>query len=286
MDKLPSCTRRVALLLSGFLLCNPAGAGEIDPAAASKPQVVTVTGHFYSDLRPYSWYLPGIREFNKYHHLAPDGELRFGLVSASSKKPLPLAQARLESTSWLGEDWTLDLPVNEDGWFTIPDSEEAERRRADVVISRRSMASVTWAIEVHTPSLPPQAYRLGDLRLECRVYLAIEWAKWHGRKVMGQDARGVTKPPMDAACGRRWVFFNTRPWPRLQAYVLSEGERKVRHELNGWFINSRSFSLDLSQDEGSSPWSDDARIEFVFYDNSHWQPLKPPEPAPEPVPAP
>ncbi|TFW35658.1 hypothetical protein [Massilia horti] len=281
MGKRNSVKRRAVVLLSGGILCNLADAQEIDSASASETPVVTITGNFSSDLRPYSRYLPGIREFEQYHQLAPAAELRFCMVTGSfPMKPLRLTKARLEK-GFLWNAWSEDLPVQEDGWFTISESEEAERRNANVVVSRRNAASARWVIDVHTPGLPPQVYRLGDLRLECRVYLAIEWAVWHGRLVMGRERDDVNTPPMDAACsGQRWVFVNTRPWPRLQAYVLSEGKRMVRHELNGLRINITSFSLDLSQDEGSPLWSDDARVEFVFFDDSHWvgKPVKAPGP--------
>lgn len=271
---LPVRKRHVSTLLSCLLICNPAAAQAEDPAAAPKPQVVTITGNFSTDLRPYSWYLPGIREFRQHHHLAPGAQLRFGLVSGLTRKPLQLAQARLEKRV-LWSDWTQDLAVDEEGWFTLPESGEAERRNADVMISRRSSANVTWVADVLTPGLPARTYRLGDLRLECRVYLAIEWDRWRGRKVMGQEARGVTTPPMDAACGGpRWIFVNVRPWPKLQAYVLHDGERKIGYELNGWPINAKYLPLELPQDKGMPPWPDDTLVEFVFYDKSHWQALQ------------
>lgn len=265
---------RLSTLLSCLLACNLAGAQAEYPAATLKPQVVTITGNFSTELRPYSWYLPGIREFRRYHHLAPGAELRFGLVSGLTSKPLQLAQARLEKRT-LWNEWTQDVPVDEEGWFTLPYSEEAERRNADVMISRRSGADVKWVADVLTPGLPPRTYRLGDLRLECRVYLAIEWDRWRGRKVMGQEAHGVTVPPIDAACGGpRWVFVNSRPWPKLRAYVLHGGERKIGYELKGWPISAKYLPLELPQDKGMPAWSDDTLVEFMFYDNSHWQAVK------------
>jgi hypothetical protein len=266
--------RQAATLLSCLLMCKLAAAQADDPAAAPKPQVVTITGNFSTDLRPYSWYLPGLREFRQYRRLAPHAALRFGLVSASTGKPLPLLQARLEKRD-LWKEWIQDLPVDQEGWFTLPESEEAERRNANVMISRRSSANVSWMIDVQTPGLPPRTYRLGDLRLECRVYLAIEWDKWRGAKVMGQEAHGVRTPPMDAACGGpRWIFLNTRPWPRLESYLLRDGERRIGYEVKGWPISAKSLPLELAQDEGSPPWSDDTLVEFVFRDNSRWQAVK------------
>lgn len=270
--------RRTAALLSGLVSAlapyGGAGAQAVDTA---QPAVVAVTGHYASELRAYSRFLPGIREFEHFHDLAPATRLRFGLVTPSfPMKPLPLAQARLESSSFWSS-WSQDLPVEEDGWFTIPDSKEAEQRDADVVVSRRKGSDARWVIDVHTPGLPPQVYRLGDLRLECRVYLAIEWAVWHGRLLMGRPHSGLTQPPMDAACsGPRWIFFNTRPWPRLRAYVLREAGRSERHELNGLPINTEAFQLALKQTADTPPWSDGARVEFEFYDSSHWAALSPP----------
>lgn len=251
------------------MTCSLAAAQAGEPGAPSP--VVKVTGHYSSELRAYSRFLPGIREFNRFHQLAPDTTLRFGLVTNSfPMKPLPLALARLES-GYLWTSWSEALPVDEDGWFTMPESAEAERRGADVVVSRRNGSDAKWVIDIHTPGLSPQVYRLGDLRLECRVYLAIEWGVWHGRLVMGREQRGVTRPPMDAACGgQHWIFINTRPLPRLRAYVLSEGGRKLRHALNGLPINTTAFELDLSPQGEAPPWSIDARVEFEFYDNSHW----------------
>jgi hypothetical protein len=44
----------------------------------------------------------------------------------------------------------------------------------------------------------------------------------------------------------------------------------MRHELNGLRINTTSFPLDLAPGHVAPPWSDDARVEFVFCDESHW----------------
>jgi len=174
---LPSIDR-AALLLSGLLICAPAFAQSSAPADGAAPQVVTITGQVSSDLRPYSRYRPGIVEFKRYRHLAPAAELRFGMVTGSfPMKPLPLVRARLEGQGFWNR-YEEDLPIVEDGWFTIPDvpdTVEARRGNASVVVSRRNGSSASWMIDVHTPGLPAQVYRLGDLRLECRVYLAIEW---------------------------------------------------------------------------------------------------------------
>lgn len=266
IERLPCIWRLAALIgATGMCVCVPAAA-QTTASDGAPPQVVTITADYTSELRPYTRFLPGIREFRDHHALAPAASLRFGLVTGSfPMKPLPLLKASLEPHSLLfkSTEWSEDVAVQDDGWFTLPDSPEAERRKADLVIARRSSANVSWMIDVHTPGMAPQIYRLGDLRLECRVYLAIEWAVWHGTLLMGRRSHGVTAPPMDAACGGAGsVFVNTRPWPQLQAYVLREGGRTVRHELHGLRIDRDSFSLDLAP--AAETWSDEALVEFVF----------------------
>lgn len=323
MDKLTLRLPLAALLLAGC--CASAGA------QAPEPQVVNVTGQLYRDLRPYSYYLPGVREFRQYHDLAPHADLRFGLVSGASGTPLPLKQARMESNGW-----GVDLPVVEEGWFTMPGAENDAHANADVVVSWRGGGAVTWTIDVHTAGLPYQVYRLGDLRLECRVNLAIQPAQWRGANVKDADrqperhaprrmaptrsaapvdatmeeshaarvmglAAGSSltmsemaansrafgervlarlsaqeSSPMDAACGGpASVFFNAQPWPKLDAYVISEGGRKLRREMHGWDASKQSFELDLAPAAGAPAWSDDALVEFVFQDRSHWQEATP-----------
>jgi hypothetical protein len=251
---------RAGLLLCGLAACLAARA------QAEEAPVVSVTGQVYRDLRAYSHYLPGVREFRDYHALAPDADLRFGLVSGDTGKTLPLKHAALEM-----DGAGVQLPIVEEGWFTIPEFVQEQYVNGDVVVSWRGRSAVMWVLDVHTPDLPYQVYRVGDLRLECRVYLAIEWAKSRGRRVMGQWRHQEGPKPMNAHCGGTSVFVNVQPWPKLDAYVISEGGRSVRHDMKGWAIVKDSFMLDLTSEAGAPPWSDDAHVEFVFQDRSHWQ---------------
>lgn len=257
--------------LSTVLLATCLGTPAVQadaPASDDQPaQVVKVTGQASRSLRDYRQFLPGIREYHRYRHLAPDTELRFGLVTGSfPMKPLALSKASLES-GWF---WEEPIAVQEDGWFVLPDSPEAERRRAKLVVAQRRGVHASWVLDIHTWSLPAHVYRLGDLRLECRVYLAIEWGIWKGRKVMGRIA-DLKAPPMDEQCmGGQAVFFNTRPWPRLKSYTLREGARSMRQQLPEGHNGRDSFMLQLTQGGDAPAWSDDALVEFEFYDSSRW----------------
>ena len=263
-------TVRCACLSTVLLAtCLGASAAWADaPASNDQPaQVVKVTGQASRSLRDYRQFLPGIREYRTHRQLAPETELRFGLVTGSfPMKPLPLSKASLES-GWF---WEEVIPVQEDGWFILPESPEAERRRAKLVVAQRRGVQASWVLDIHTPSLPAHIYRLGDLRLECRVYLAIEWGIWKGKKVMGKDS-AITTPPMDEQCmGGQAVFFNTRPWPRLKSYTLREGARTMHQQLDEGHNGRDSFMLRLTQGGDGHAWSDDALVEFEFYDSSRW----------------
>jgi hypothetical protein len=264
--------------LGGLALLASTAVRASETASEPPVPVIKVTANFESDLRPYKWYLPGVREYHQYQHLAPAAPLRFAMVTPSfPMKPLKISKASLEKKRWFST-WSLPLEVTEDGWFSLPISAEAEARGADVIVSRRNASNARWVIDIHTPTLPFHIYRLGDLRLECRVYLAIEWGIWKGRRVMAKmQSKPVSEPPMDALCGGDSdIFFNTRPWPRLQGYILREGERKVRYELNGLRINVEPLMLSLREPgQAAQPWSDDAQVEFIFYDKSSW--VVPPE---------
>lgn len=124
-----------------------------------------------------------------------------------------------------------------------------------------------WVIDVHSPGLPAQVYRQGDLCLECRVYLAIEWVTWRGRRLMGKPRRDGSAAPMDEHCGGPSVFVNGRPWPRLQAWVISEGGRTQR-ELAGLKTDTNALRLALDPGNGAPARSDDALVEFVSHDGS------------------
>lgn len=275
----------VALAAVLVVVCDAdaqAQAGDVD--GAGQPQVVTVTGQVYRDLRPYSHYAPGLREFWQQRHLAPKADLRFGLVSGLSGKLLPLKHARLVRTALFSSDWSRNLPLPEDGWFTIPGPQNAAFMDADIEVSWRGKGTPSWVLDVHTPDLPYRVYRLGDLRLECRVYLAIEWELKRGKTLMGQPRAAVgteamgSQTPMDFFCaGPRAVFVNTQPWPKLEAYVISEGGRSVGHLFTPPLLHE-AFQLVLEQKDGAPPWSDDALVEFVFLDKSRWQPVQAVEP--------
>jgi hypothetical protein len=66
----------------------------------------------------------------------------------------------------VGETVAMPVAVSPDHTFTLP----RDRRLLDenaIVVPNRKAGSLTWRTDIRTPALPPNARRLGDLRLEC-----------------------------------------------------------------------------------------------------------------------
>jgi hypothetical protein len=67
---------------------------------------------------------------------------------------------------------SIPLRVSPEGVFTVPRNQAAYDDKADLVLNRKKNSYRMWP-EVRTPGLPENVRRLGDLRLECKVKVAI-----------------------------------------------------------------------------------------------------------------
>ena len=71
---------------------------------------------------------------------------------------------------------TLDgapVPLAADGGFTLTRDKTAYDANADLV-SNKKRDTLRWRADIHTPGLPANVRRLGDLRLECEIRWAVE----------------------------------------------------------------------------------------------------------------
>ncbi len=67
---------------------------------------------------------------------------------------------------------TLALPVGSDALFDVPRSQQAWDANAELVLRRKRNEVRVWPY-VRTPGLADNQRRLGDLRLECQVFVAL-----------------------------------------------------------------------------------------------------------------
>jgi hypothetical protein len=129
------------------------------------------------------------------------------------------------------EGYALRLALDADGRFQVPRSQPALDADAELRLSKRRSDVRVWPY-VRSPGLPANQRRLGDIRLECQVFVAIakKEAPLHivllGNTVMlGSDWCAFMK---DAE--RAWdVAMNDLP----AAAVLREGERSTPLRVKG-----------------------------------------------------
>jgi len=156
----------IAALLLAPLLWQPVAAQDDSKDGG----VVIVNGTRSPELQPYRYMLSGLDAFDDYHELAPAAtEVRFRLRTRKSAPDD--AMDGLTVRLW-GDKTELILPLAVDHSFVLPRNSAAEDDNADVAVNKKK-SYYNWMPEVHSPGVPANMRRLGDLRLECRVLVGI-----------------------------------------------------------------------------------------------------------------
>ena len=161
-------------LLASLCTCLlPAMAQELaaapgDTARQEMQPVVDVQGTRHPDLRPYRTMLKGLDAYADHQRLAPGAPLRFMLFPATP-------QARLDGVTLhlSADNLSIPVPLAADGGFTLTRDKTAYDANADLV-SNKKRDTLRWRADIHTPGLPQNVRRLGDLRLECEIRWAVE----------------------------------------------------------------------------------------------------------------
>ncbi|OON63419.1 hypothetical protein B0920_08570 [Massilia sp. KIM] len=236
-----------SFLIGATLCCGMAAAAE--PSPPSSPDTIHVSAMRDPEVRKYQAILAGLDAFDRHHALAPQVDaLRFRVErTARATGDGPLA-ARLE-----GEDgFLLPLAIDAAGLLEVPRSEAALAADSELLLNQKRRH---YRIEPHvrTPGLPAHVRRLGDLRLECKVKVAIAKEEIGLLKTLTVNALLRTTD----WCG----FFNDRQrgfWFSTQlpasAAVLKEGERSEPLQSS-----ARGFRIPLHEGD----WSDEALVELT-----------------------
>jgi hypothetical protein len=141
----------------------------VAPAARTASlQTVYIVGSRDPDWKTYRAYLAGMRQWEQKQSLAPHAPLRFTLRPQSPQARLEGVRLRIE-----GEHTGIDVPLAPDGSFTLPVSQAAADDGASLQLNRKR-GLYRWRPDIHSPGVPANARRLGDLRLECEVRWTVE----------------------------------------------------------------------------------------------------------------
>jgi hypothetical protein len=240
--------RWLPLLLAGGVAAHAAPAEDDAP-------VVQVSALRNPEVRSYRAIVAGMDVFDARHALAPAvPQLRF-IVRARTGGAL----AGPVTVKLATDDWTVALALDTDGRFVVPRNEAAWEARAELRLDQRQyQASV--APDVRTPGLPDDRRRLGDLRLECRVQVAMAkeelgflWSAALSGALMTTDWCAWFGAPKEKRHHGWWV--PTGAPGQLVSAVLREGERSVALKVSG---------QGYSAPTGDTSWSDEAIVELAW----------------------
>lgn len=232
----------VALLLG---IGVPAAAQDSKP---DSPEEIKVNAMRDPEVRKYAAIVAGLDAFDDYHRLAPAVPvLQFRVEPRSGVDKPVLPAARLG-----GDDgFSLALAVDADGMFVVPRSQPALDANSELVLNQKRRHYRVTPV-VRSPGLPDNVRRLGDLRLECRVQVAIIkeeiplWVVLTANTILRtRDWCGFT---FDGKSG--FTFKHTQT---LNAAELVDGKRSALLETEG-----KGFRVPL----GDTSWSDDTLVEL------------------------
>jgi hypothetical protein len=242
---------RAALLFGLSLLLTGAAHAQDDVApGANREGVVHVNAIKNPEMHSYRAIAAGLDTFDDQHALAPAApQLRF----AVRRRDGAMLESDPPTAKLAGDDFTLALPVGTDALFDVPRSRQAWDANAELVLSRKRKEVRVWPY-VRTPGLADNQRRLGDLRLECQVFVTIAkkeapfWVVALANTVLLTGDWCTFFKDQD----RTWSVNVESP---LASAVLREGERTLALRVNG-----RHFELPLYD----TSWSNDALVDLAY----------------------
>lgn len=244
-----------AALATG-LLCGSqaASAGTQADAPAEAPAETGQSIHINSirnpELKSYRVMAAGLDAFDDYHALAPGArEVRFKLV-AGSRAPADAMQDLALRIA--GNETSIALPLAADGSFTLPRSAQADSEDADLVTNKKK-GNYRWQPSIHSDGVPAGMRRLGDLRLQCQVTIAIakkEIPFWI-RTLVGTLLRTTDW------CASEQLKMHTRSDQAIASATLLDGERRIALKVEK---EGRAFLSPI----GDTRYGDDTLIELLY----------------------
>ena len=225
--------------------------------------------------KSYRKMIRGMDLFDAQRSVLPNSTLRFRLLP---RKP----DTNMESIEMevIGSTVAFAVAVAPDATFTLERNSKAFDENAQVIPNRKAQ-SMTWRSDIRTPGLPPDARRLGDLRLECRVGMEAGLIS-NSSNIIGRLTQAVLDTP--AYCDRKaplYLFFADRP---LFSVALRSGNRREVLSIDKLYASSsddpglkndlpycdcevlidRTYVLPL----GDLTWPDDTLVEFEYMEDA------------------
>jgi len=232
----------------GCGIADAASAGET--SAPGNPDTIHVSAIRDAEARKYQVIVAGMDAFDKHRRLAPGADaLRFRVERQRQAEASLAPVARLEGDG----GFVLPLPLDADGEILMPRSAQALDANSELVLNQKRR---DYRIEpsIRTPGLADHVRRLGDLRLECQVRVAMAkeeiglmWTLTINSLLLTNDWCGFMKDKKV-----RFTYSTAHP---IATAFLEDGARSANIEFSG-----KRYSVPLYDPR----WSDDALIQFGF----------------------
>lgn len=235
------------ILLAAVALASCAATSAAEPPTREEAPV-RINDIKNPELKPYKVMLAGQEAFDDNRDLAPKAkELRFKLRPKEGA-----ADAIMEGLTLrlAGDDGSIPVPFDAAGTFMLPRDASAAGRNADLVLNKKK-GDYRWQPDIHSEGVPAGMRRLGDLRLECKVLVAVAkeeipfWASALVTSIL------LTRD----WCGSEKLNLLTHTPYKLKGAALVEGERRQRLHLRD---NGKGFLAPF----GDRSWSDEAMVEL------------------------
>lgn len=158
---------RALCLCVAAVAATPQARAAADPGATDAIPTVEVDGALPDrDQKSYRDLLAAMDVFDRHHALAPGAALRFKVLPRRAGVAMEGLQLKIA-----GEHTNLAVALAQDQTFALPSDLDAASDDA-MLRSNRKDKSLAWRADIRSPGVPPNARRLGDLLLECKVAMA------------------------------------------------------------------------------------------------------------------
>jgi hypothetical protein len=246
--------RAFSILMLAMLAGVNVSASAADTPPDS-PETIHVNAIRKPEVRKYTAIVAGLDAFERHHRMAPGAEaLRFRVERRAwtDKTPKP-GEAPLALRLEGKDGFLLPLTLNDAVETIVPRSSAALAADSELVLNRkRRMYRVTPL--VRSSGLPENVRRLGDLRLECHVMVAIGKEELGLMRTLFVNSVLLTPNWCNFFNAEREGFQFDTPATLARA-TLREGDR-----TKDLPVEERNFRVALNDPD----WSDDALIELAF----------------------
>lgn len=236
-------TKQVAGLLLGLSL-TAAWAQDGDGP------VVKIGGMKNPQMHSYRAVVKGLDIFDKLHHLAPAvPEVRF-LFQMRGDRVAPDEAPVLRIA---GDELSQYVPIGPDGRFSVPRIEQAIDEDASLIMNRKK-GTYRIGPEIRTPGLPANVRRLGDIRLECQVLVAIAKEEAPFWLVAAANSLMLTGDWCSIFKADK-AYYDVAGAAPVATATMVHDERKL-----GLEIENGRFKVPIAE----PGWPDDTLIELTF----------------------